>query len=677
MSINANHERYRDFAAQRSTLTGLISRSADVITELNMVQFRENLTQLQQKVENDGFKIMVVGTFKNGKSTFINSFLGEEILPAYSIPCTAVINEVKYGKEKKAILHFRDPLPEKLPDELPELSLEHMEKHGMAHVPPLEIPYDEIEDYVVIPMGEDPNEMLLESPYEKVELFWPLPLLQNGVEIIDSPGLNEHATRTRVTMEYLTKADAILMVLNAQALCSENEMEFVANDLKGQGFSEPFFVVNRFDCIPQREQEAVQRFAASKLKEYTSFGAEGIYYVSALDALDGKMENDAVLYENSGMNGLERELALFLIRGKGKAKLTQPAHEVRRLLQVEALQKAIPLQRQMLRADLDEVKARYAEIQPKLRDLTARKEQLKNKLMLKIGQSRFAFSRAIEQNMRELSAKVGQWVDAYEPVTKMGLIPNREKSEAAVREIAGYIALRMDEQQRSWRNTVLSPLIEEKAAEIFESAENDAAKILGDLGQIHVDITGNRHDADPVPTWQRIVGIAGGLALGDVGLAASGGINGLSKELAKTFALEFGAGFVLGMLGLWNPITLCATLVGAFLFNFKQGQSNAMKKLKESVRADAVGQLENTAEQTAAQLTDSIIGKFESIALQIVSALDAEINEVNHQMQGIIAEMEKGQAHIEQRELLLADCEEQIRTLNDGLNTLTLQLTKG
>jgi hypothetical protein len=67
-------------------------------------------------------------------------------------------------------------------------------------------------------MGEDPREMLLESPYEKVELFWPLELLKNGVEIIDSPGLNEHATRTKVTMDYLRRADAILMVLNAQAI---------------------------------------------------------------------------------------------------------------------------------------------------------------------------------------------------------------------------------------------------------------------------------------------------------------------------------------------------------------------------------------------------------------------------------------------------------------------------
>ena len=104
-----------------------------------------------------------------------------------------------------------------------------MSKYGSGVVPPLEISYNEIEDYVVIPMGEDPKEMLLESPYEKVELFWPLELLKEGVEIIDSPGLNEATTRTRVTMDYLSKADAILFVLSADRLCSQDEMEFIEN----------------------------------------------------------------------------------------------------------------------------------------------------------------------------------------------------------------------------------------------------------------------------------------------------------------------------------------------------------------------------------------------------------------------------------------------------------------
>ena len=176
-----NQEQLNRFREQKERLGSMLSDSAEVISELNMTSASENLNKLSDKVSNDTFKIQVIGTFKNGKSTFINSLLGESVLPAYALPCTAVINEVKYGEEKEAILHFRNPLPEKLPESISPKAMSHMQAHGMENVPPLKIGYDEIEDYVCIPMGSDPTEMLLESPYEKVELFWPLDMLKEGV----------------------------------------------------------------------------------------------------------------------------------------------------------------------------------------------------------------------------------------------------------------------------------------------------------------------------------------------------------------------------------------------------------------------------------------------------------------------------------------------------------------
>ena len=176
-----NQEQLNRFREQKERLGSMLSDSAEVVSELNMTSASENLNKLSDKVSNDTFKIQVIGTFKNGKSTFINSLLGEPVLPAYALPCTAVINEVKYGEEKAAILHFRNPLPAKLPESISPKALSHMQANGMENVPPLKIAYDEIEDYVCIPMGSDPTEMLLESPYEKVELFWPVDMLKEGV----------------------------------------------------------------------------------------------------------------------------------------------------------------------------------------------------------------------------------------------------------------------------------------------------------------------------------------------------------------------------------------------------------------------------------------------------------------------------------------------------------------
>ena len=665
---------YMTFSAQRHQLADLLGKASNIVSVLNMDQLRDSLKKLADKVHNDTFKIMVVGTFKNGKSTFINSILGEDVLPAYSIPCTAVINEVKYGEEKRAILYFQDPLPDELPKSLPDRALAHIQKYGGKAVPPLEVPYHEIEKYVVIPMGQDPREMLLESPYEKLELFWPLDLLKNGVVIIDSPGLNEHATRTRVTMEYLNNADAILMVLNSTALCSDTEMQFIQTDLKGQGFEEPFFVANMFDRISKKEQPMVRQYAQTKLRDYTSFGNDGIYFVSALDALDGKVEQNSEKYDRSGMGPFEKQLSIFLTTRKGRIKLAQPAKELRRILSSEILDKAIPMQRKMLQDGVNEIRKRYEKAKPELQSLVIRKDQLRSRMQIRVEQSRNGFQRAISNNMQELIDMVPVWVNEYQLKTSLGVIPNKQKVAAAIQEIAEYVSQKCSEQQTEWRNTVLSPLIQEKANAIFESAEADVKAILDGIDQVQVSMSGGEVNPNTVPTWQRFVGAAGGLMLGDLALAVSGGMNGLSMQMAKTLAFEMGAGFVLGLLGLVNPFTLVAVVVTSILMNWAKAGSKAEKNLKDSVTKQMVKNLTQNASQSIDQATDSIIQKFTELVDGIAAALDGEIQQADAQIKGVIAELEKGQASADQRLQVLDRCAADARALNNELDDLIFEL---
>ena len=42
-------------------------------------------------------------------------------------------------------------------------------------------------------------------------------------------------------------------------------MSFIENNMIPQGFEDTFFVVNRFDCIPEREKPMIRRYATMKL----------------------------------------------------------------------------------------------------------------------------------------------------------------------------------------------------------------------------------------------------------------------------------------------------------------------------------------------------------------------------------------------------------------------------
>ena len=208
-----------------------------------------NIEQLKETVLRDAFKVLVIGEFKTGKSTFINALLGKQVLPSYATPTTAIINEVKWGEEPGAVLHYRDT------------------KNGS-----LQIPVADLEKYVVI---QDSELEITESPYSYAELFWPLELCRNHIEFIDSPGLNESEVREKVTMSYLGKVDAVLFVMTALRLGPSINEQQTLETLRLRGHKEPFLVVNQFDLLrTQRDCDAVMRRAKEQIAEKYTNGTE-------------------------------------------------------------------------------------------------------------------------------------------------------------------------------------------------------------------------------------------------------------------------------------------------------------------------------------------------------------------------------------------------------------------
>lgn len=667
-----DQEKLNRFRVQRERLGGMLSNASEVINDLNMSTTSDNLDKLSKKVNNDTFKIQVIGTFKNGKSTFINSLLGEAVLPAYALPCTAVINEVKYGEKKEAILYFRNPLPENLPASISPKALAHMQKHNMKDVPPLHIEYSELEDYVVIPMGEDPKEMLLESPYEKVELFWPLEMLKEGVEIIDSPGLEEDDTRTRVTMDYLTKADAILFVLTADKLCSKAELDFIENNLHEFGFTDPFFIVNRFDLIPDNQRERIMRFAKMKLSE---FSTNEIFYVSAQQALDGEIQGNQSLYEKSQMGVFTKRLSEFLTKDKGKIKLSQPTRELKRILNNEALYKVIPSQRAMLDSSLDEVRARYDAAKPQLEMLKSKKQQIIAKLQLRIEQSKTEFKRATYRNTVTVTEMVPSWIKEYTPQNRLGLIPTKSRIAAVVTEISEHITSKIEEQQKTWKNEVMLPLVKERSDYIFDSTEQDLTKLYSEIDAISIQMSGNDEVApEPVPLWQRIAGAAAGALLLMPDLAIAGGLNGLTRELAKNVGIVIGTEVLLGLfIGFTNPFVLVGGIVAAILGgNFTSDA--AMKKIKNMLGDAIVSKVSENADKGATKTSESIASILMDIANDISSAVDSEISQTEQLVMGIIDEMQRGQANIDARKQVINSCEAKIKALSTELDAFTFEL---
>lgn len=664
-------DQLKEFQVRQRALAGILGDASAVTGRLNMAAGKD-LSQLSERVKNDAFKVMVSGTFKNGKSALINALLGEKILPSYSLPCTAVINEIKYGPAKKAVLHFKKKLPSPLPESLAEKAVEHMAKHKGKEIPPLVIPYDEIEDYVVIPMGADPDEMKLQSPYEKVELFHPLDILKNGIEIIDSPGLNEDETRTATTMAYLGRVDAVLYVFNANAVCAADEMRFIENDLAGNNYEAVVFAVNRIDQVPEDERGRILEYAKKKLKAI--YPDAPVFGTSALQALEGRTKGDAEKFRASGFPELEAHLADFLTRERGKAKLAQPAKKLRHILGVDALGKAIPSERALLDKTLEEIKAKESALLPRLDSLQRKKEAQRTILEAKIERKCHVVERLVRQKVLDIATSVPAWIDGFVPKKAMPVIPTAKKIEPVTAEIMDFVKGKIKDEQLEWQRKILMPEMAKNSEDIFADAEKGFQEVFAEIDQVLVEVAGPDATSVGVPFWQRAAGIAGGFVLGDPSLMVTGGLSGIGKEFAKTAALEVGGVILLAAINALNPFTFIALLGGLIIRSLGGSKKNALNKLKAGITDKVVQTLREGADAQAEKTARKYAEKLEEVIEQIVDSVGREIDGVARQLESVRNAKKDGQESCDKRRAELAKCEEDIRKLNVRLDDLIFEL---
>ncbi|MCM1054740.1 MAG: dynamin family protein [Bacteroides sp.] len=671
-----------EFNKRRETLLSIVSETARELDELNLDIYSENMEKLRQKMSSDTFKIMVMGNFKNGKSTFINSLLGQEVLPAYAAPATAIINEVKYGENKSAVLYFRNPVPP-VDDNVAEQARIHIKNHGTDNVPPMSIPVDSMEDFLVIPLGMERNEASLKSPYEKAELFWPLELLKNNVEIVDSPGLNEDPERTAITLSYLKQADAILFTFDATHFVSHTELEYIDITLAELGFDKKsiFGVVNRFDQLTnERDRAQIKGLVEKTLKNRT----EHIFYTAARSALEGKTKGNGELLASSGIPELEETLADYLANDRGRIKLSSPAKELLHILRGNVLNTVIPQRRGIYSTELAEVKEKYEKRKPDIDGLKTERELILTKLQSQITLIKNDVSRFVTNYLNEFPTLVNSWITQYSPETKYEMLHPKISSEKLVQEITEYINKRIDNEFRSWSTGPLTTFICEKTDQLKDSMQGRIEEFYVKLDEIMFDISGVEQPKDDIPTWKRVVAATGGMLLSGWSGMIVGTQEGLNKSfaitVAKQLAINISAILVSSLVAVFiNPIAMIGALAAPIVQTVSalKGQGSRAEKLAKDKVAEAYCNLLNEqAPELSKSISDKAMEQVSMVRELAGDALSAEITQMEEQLKEIIDEMEEGEENIKLLQEKLNTSEANIRGLENRLTEFVFELLK-
>lgn len=234
----------------------------------------------------DDYKVAVVGRFKTGKSSFVNELLGARLASEDTNPETAAITSFRYGEEVKAQVRFlpkeewgeikslytSDPKhidahrvkiwntftkPKKNKDggqeeafDLKELERQYVKSGG--HQLEIKMASDGTKKSVAdfrrqlkeFTSGARPLHCLVQS----IEITSPASILNEGILLIDTPGLDDtERFRVSLTEKTVEDVDAVLFLTKSGVAYSQSEKNFLLSLLRKGTVKQLLIVITQVD----------------------------------------------------------------------------------------------------------------------------------------------------------------------------------------------------------------------------------------------------------------------------------------------------------------------------------------------------------------------------------------------------------------------------------------------
>lgn len=184
--------------------------------------------------------VLIVGEFNTGKSSLVNSMLGEDILPTGVTPTTSLVTILEQGPFNVNVKPIGNRDPIKI-------------EPGKSHTPGYGIPGGNFDWNAFAKLLTDPENI------DRIELVRVShPKVPATISIIDTPGINDIAkSRAEIVYGLIPTADIVVFVISALKPFSESERIFLEERLLADDLKKILFVVNRMDEIDADERPAL------------------------------------------------------------------------------------------------------------------------------------------------------------------------------------------------------------------------------------------------------------------------------------------------------------------------------------------------------------------------------------------------------------------------------------
>ncbi|WP_193197036.1 dynamin family protein [Nostoc sp. MG11] len=561
----------------------------------------EELGEVSQKVQSQRFRLSVLGEFSQGKSTLLNALLGEEIQPVREIPCSGAVTVLKYGTQKRVVCRYKDGREEEIPFEQYQLKATISEDAALGCLSD-ELAHNEIDEIVF----EHPD----------------LELCSNGVEIVDSPGLNEHPDRTAITQKLLKDTDAVIFLTNASRPITQVERHLLQdvrtqlNHGKDNKSANNIFVVGNFIDLVRSEkgrEQVRQRIERFVQGQNIVTGENRVHFISAQAALDAILQGTEDEYLKAFQNFTE-SIEKFLTFDSGIVKIKHSISQIN----------------QVLEKGLDGLYQSQDTLDGKIQISEAEKQKVLEKIGEASGRDvriRLLASQAIDtvfdqaaeswDEWREglgdrMANKSQHWYSEHSPVWSQ---------DKLIRDYTNQFIRDLSKEIDEWGNTKLKDVILQKNLKYLDTSiayELDAIqgqfKSLDEhiqtnfSQQLQLSINGINDDFTGMGGFGGGVGIGGALATGLIVFTGVGFIAVIVASVAAAIAGSFGFG-MLDFDGLKDQIKGKIFELG--FKNFDESMDKLTDKLDE-----IVGSVFENRVESASRIIAQAIALYENLLEQ-------------------------------------------------------------
>ncbi len=353
-------EKFQEYSGWRDKVKIALERYRECLQQLDLddIASDQRLSQALTRLNEDKLSIAFVAEFSRGKSELINAIFfadyGQRILPTSAGRTTMCPTELLYDETFPPSIRL---LPIETRAEAQSTSDFKSQSHAWT-VLPLDITsadgmleafkqvsltkrvtideatlyglYDEAD--LDMALAVDDDGLVEVSQWRHAIVNFPHPLLQQGLVIVDTPGLNAIGTEPELTLNLIPNAHAVLFILAADTGVTKSDIDIWRNHIGNTGAGR-LVVLNKIDSMwdeLRSEAEVAQQITQqiTSVSQMLDLPEQQIFPVSAQKGLVAKINDDAALLSRSGVSVLENALSNELIPSKQEIIREQLLKEV-------------------------------------------------------------------------------------------------------------------------------------------------------------------------------------------------------------------------------------------------------------------------------------------------------------------------------------------------------------